>query len=59
MDTRLTFGRHNPGPHGRLVHAYFKVDLNILWQVAERDLPPLIVAVERALAAWQEQDPAQ
>jgi uncharacterized protein with HEPN domain len=40
-----------------LVHAYFKVDLNILWLVAERDLPPLIIAVERVLTDWTQQDP--
>ena len=35
------------------VHAYFKVDLNILWHVTERDLPSLISSVERVLAQWQ------
>ena len=39
-----------------LVHAYFKVDLNILWGVVERDLPSLTVSVERALAAWPAAD---
>lgn len=39
-----------------LVHAYFRVDLNILWDVIERDLPPLIASVERALAAWPLED---
>jgi uncharacterized protein with HEPN domain len=33
-----------------LVHAHFRVDLNILWDVIGRDLPPLITSVERALA---------
>ena len=37
-----------------LVHAYFKVDLNILWAVVERDLPALIRATERVLLDWRE-----
>jgi uncharacterized protein with HEPN domain len=32
----------------RLRHAYHSVDPNILWQIAERDLPPLKAFAERA-----------
>ena len=39
-----------------LVHAYFKVDRNILCGVVERDLPPLIESVERALVDWPDPD---
>ena len=39
-----------------LVHAYFKVDLNILWDVIERHLPSLAASVERVLAAWPDPD---
>jgi uncharacterized protein with HEPN domain len=30
----------------RLIHGYDAVDLDILWQIIERDLPPLIAALE-------------
>jgi uncharacterized protein with HEPN domain len=30
----------------RLRHAYHRVDANLLWQIAERDLPPLKAFVE-------------
>jgi uncharacterized protein with HEPN domain len=33
-----------------LVHGYDSVDLDILWRIAERDIPPLIEQVERLLA---------
>jgi uncharacterized protein with HEPN domain len=35
-----------------LVHAYFSVDLDVVWRVTESDLPILIAEVESALAAW-------
>ena len=34
----------------RLIHGYDSVDLDILWQIIERDLPPLIAALETILA---------
>jgi uncharacterized protein with HEPN domain len=34
-----------------LVHGYDTVDLDILWRIAERDLPPLISHLERLLSA--------
>ncbi len=32
-----------------LVHAYFGINLDILWRTIEEDLPPLIAVLERAL----------
>jgi uncharacterized protein with HEPN domain len=33
----------------RLIHGYDAVDLDILWQIIEHDLPPLIAALETLL----------
>ncbi len=38
------------GMRNRLIHAYFDVNLNILWRTVKEDLPPLIVDLERILA---------
>ena len=35
------------GLRNRLVHGYDAVDLDILWDIAQQDLPPLIAALER------------
>jgi len=35
------------GMRHRLVHAYFDIDLDILWKTVQEDLPPLIVELER------------
>jgi uncharacterized protein with HEPN domain len=32
----------------RLIHAYFDIDLDIVWDTVKRDIPPLIEALERA-----------
>ena len=37
------------GMRHRLVHAYFDINLDILWQTIQNDLPPLVVELERAL----------
>jgi uncharacterized protein with HEPN domain len=34
----------------RLIHAYYDVDLNILWGTVTEDLPPLISALEEILS---------
>jgi uncharacterized protein with HEPN domain len=34
----------------RLIHAYFDVDLDIVWQTIEEDMPPLIVTLKDALS---------
>ena len=38
------------GMRNRLVHGYDTVDLDVLWKTIEHDLPPLIEALEKALA---------
>lgn len=35
------------GMRHRLVHAYFDIDLDILWKTAQEDLPQLIAELER------------
>jgi uncharacterized protein with HEPN domain len=37
----------------RIVHAYFEIDLDIVWQVVIQDLPSLLDEVERAIALEQ------
>lgn len=37
------------GMRNRLVHGYYDVDLDIVWNTLLVDLPPLIVQLERAL----------
>lgn len=38
------------GMRHRLVHAYFDVNLDVLWDTVTRNIPPLIEALEKALA---------
>lgn len=37
------------GTRDRLIHGYFEVDLDIVWSIVTRDLPPLIAALERMI----------
>ncbi|MGB9879170.1 MAG: DUF86 domain-containing protein [Anaerolineae bacterium] len=37
------------GMRHRLVHAYFDINLDILWKTVQEDLPPLIEIIQRAL----------
>jgi uncharacterized protein with HEPN domain len=37
------------GMRNRLVHAYFGINLDVIWQTVQQDLPPLIQSLERAL----------
>jgi uncharacterized protein with HEPN domain len=39
------------GLRNRLIHGYDSVDFDILWQILNDDLPPLIAALEKALKA--------
>jgi uncharacterized protein with HEPN domain len=32
-----------------MIHAYFDVDLDIVWQVITKDLPSLLIEVEKAI----------
>lgn len=38
------------GMRHRLAHGYYRVNLDIVWVTVERDIPQLLVEVERALA---------
>ena len=37
------------GTRDRLIHGYFDVDLDIIWNILSRDLPPLIKELEKLL----------
>ena len=37
------------GMRHRLVHAYFDIDLDILWKTAQEDLPQLVAELERVI----------
>ena len=39
------------GLRQRLIHAYDRVDFDILWQIVTRDLPPLVAELEKILAS--------
>ena len=48
-----TRGRHPNLPwsqmaatRDRLIHGYFSVDLDIVWQIVRHDLPPVVAALE-------------
>lgn len=41
--------RQIAGTRDRLIHGYFDVDLNIVWQIISDDLPPLIMQLEKAV----------
>ena len=38
------------GMRDRLIHAYFDVNLNLVWDTVTEDLPPLMAALESLLA---------
>ena len=42
------------GMRNRLIHAYFDINLDILWATVQDSLPPLIQALESALAEDEE-----
>ena len=37
------------GMRNRLIHAYYDVDLDLVWETIKTDLPPLIAALEKIL----------
>lgn len=41
--------RQIAGTRDRLIHAYFKVDLDAVWAMVEQDLPPLKETTRRVL----------
>ena len=38
------------GMRNRLIHAYFDINLNILWKTVTEDLPPLIFELEKIVS---------
>jgi uncharacterized protein with HEPN domain len=44
------------GMRHRMVHVYYDIDTDAVWEVLERDLGALIAHLDAALAAWPEQD---
>ncbi len=45
------------GMRNILVHGYFDIDTDIVWEAATRDIPSLKPAVERLLKRLQENEP--
>jgi uncharacterized protein with HEPN domain len=39
------------GMRNRLIHAYYDINLDILWQTITEDLPPLVAELERILVS--------
>jgi uncharacterized protein with HEPN domain len=37
-----------------LVHGYFQIDLDVVWAVMQKDLPPLFESLQRILASGAE-----
>ncbi len=44
------------GMRNRLTHAYFEVDLNIVWQVVSRDLPDILPMIETAISELENEN---
>jgi uncharacterized protein with HEPN domain len=38
------------GMRNRLIHAYFDINLDIIWQTVSEDLPPLIAELEKIVS---------
>jgi uncharacterized protein with HEPN domain len=38
------------GMRNRLIHAYFDINLDIVWSTVKEDLPPLILELERIIS---------
>lgn len=41
------------GMRNRLIHAYFDINLDILWQTVSRDLPELSAKLKQVISAMQ------
>ena len=41
------------GMRNRLIHAYFQVDIELVWEIVTTDLPVLKGQVESILAGWR------
>ena len=44
------------GMRNRIVHAYFETDIEIVWKVAQEELPNLIVQLERIVPPESDHD---
>jgi len=44
------------GMRNRLVHAYFGINLDVVWRTVREDLEPLLAELEVALSAEQDDD---
>ncbi|RKY61774.1 MAG: hypothetical protein DRP95_02400 [Candidatus Latescibacterota bacterium] len=42
------------GMRNRLIHAYYDVNLDVLWQTVMKDIPPLIAHLETIIASAEE-----
>lgn len=38
------------GTRDRLIHGYFDVDLDVVWEIVSVDIPPLVTHLEKALS---------
>ena len=45
--------RQMSGTRDRLIHAYFEVNLDIVWEIATHDLPPIVTKLENLLSEIQ------
>lgn len=43
------------GMRNRLVHVYFSINLDLVWEVIAKDLPPLVDVLARALKSEEKQ----
>ncbi len=43
--------RNIVGMRNRLIHAYFDINLDIVWQAIQSDLPPLIAELEQIISS--------
>lgn len=44
------------GMRNRLIHEYFRISLQIVWQVAENDIEPLIEQLQKAISSEEDQE---
>jgi uncharacterized protein with HEPN domain len=49
VDWRAMIGMRN-----RLIHEYFAIRLDVVWQTVQEDIPPLLHALERAVPPEEE-----
>ena len=43
------------GMRNRLTHAYFEVDLEIVWQVVNKDLPDILPMIKTAISELEKE----